>query len=157
MATQNQDTIPMQLIDPIETAINESIDSLIISLQQRRGHLLTLLRGTREEMKQNQAALREKEEQLVESRKMLLGLMTHNDLHTMQERMVADLEAKWAELQANSPSTQEVRLLCDTRDLEEHIYHLGEIVRLEVPPIHPMLHANNPLLLLEHMDHLLEG
>ena len=83
-------------------------------------------------------ALRQMEEQLVESQRVLEGLMTHNELRAMQERMVAEMEAKRAELQANVPPPQEVRFMCDTRDLEEHISRLGEIVRIDIPPIPPM-------------------
>ena len=128
----------MPLVDPVATAINESIDRLMFSLQQRRVHLLTLLRDTREEMRHHQVALRQMEEQLVESQRVLEGLMTHNELHAMQERIVAEMEAKRAELQANVPPPQEVRFVCDTRDLEEHISRLGEIVRIDIPPIPPM-------------------
>ena len=128
----------MPLVDPVATAINESIDRLIFSLQQRRVHLLTLLRDTREEMRHHQVALRQMEEQLVESQGVLEGLMTHNELRVTQVRIVAEMEAKRAELQANVPPPQEVRFVCDTRDLEEHISRLGEIVRIDIPPIPPM-------------------
>ena len=138
MATQFPEPIAVPLVDPVATAINQSIDRLILSLERRRVHLLTLLRDTREQMRDSQVALQQMEEQLVESRRMLEGLMIHNELHSMQERMVAELEAKRAQLQTNVPPPQEVRFLCDTRDLEAHIARLGEIVRLEIPPIPPM-------------------
>ena len=138
MATQFPEPIAVPLVDPIATAINQSIDRLILSLEQRRVHLLTLLRDTREQMRDSQVALQQMEEQLVESRRMLEGLMIHNELHSTQERMVAELEVKRAQLQTNVPPPQEVRFLCDTRDLEAHIARLGEIVRLEIPPNPPM-------------------
>ena len=144
MATQFPEPIPMPRVDPIATAINQSIDRLIHSLHQRRVHLLTLLRDTREEMRHHQVALRQMDEQLVDSRRILEGLMTHNELHAMQVRIVAEMEAKRAELQANAPPPQEVRFLCDTRDLEEHISHLGEIVRLDIPP-YPSYASNTRL------------
>ena len=49
------------------------------------------------------------EEELDKSRRMLEGIKTHNELHAMQERIVAEMGAKWAELQANAPPPQEVR------------------------------------------------
>ena len=137
MATQFPELIPVPLVDPVATAINQSIDRLVLFLEQRRVQLFTELRDTREEMGANRVARQQMEEQLVESRRMLEGLMTHNELRSMQERMVAEMEAKMAQLQANAPP-QEVRFLCDTRDLEEHIAHLGEIVRFDIPPIPPM-------------------
>ena len=134
MATQFPELIPVPLVGPVATAINQSIDRLILSLEQIRVHLLTLLRDTREQMRHSQVALQQMEEQLVESRRMLEGLMIHNELHSMQERIVAALDAKRAELQVNVPPPQEVRFLCDTRDLEGHIARLGEIDQLDVPP-----------------------
>ena len=44
----------------------------------------------------------------------------HNKLHSMQGRMVRDLEAKMAELQMATPPPQELKFLCDMQDLEEH-------------------------------------
>ena len=99
---------------------------------------MTELSDAREEMGANRVARQQMEQQIGETRAFLEGQMTHNELHSMQEKMVADLEAKMAQLQANAPPPQEVRFLCDTRDLEEHIAHLGEIVRLDIPPIPPM-------------------
>ena len=128
----------MPIVDPVATAINQSIDRLVLFLEQRRVQLLTELRETREEMGANRVARQQMEQQIAETRAFLEGQMTHNELHSMQEKMVADLETKMAQLQANAPPPQEVRFLCDTRDLEEHIAHLGEIVRLDVPPIPPM-------------------
>ena len=127
----------MPIVDPVATAINQSIDRLILILEQRRVQLLTELRDTRGEMGANRVARQQMEQQIAETRAFLEGQMTHNELHSMQEKMMADLEAKMAQLQANAPP-QEVRFLCDTRDLEEHIAHLGEIVRLDIPPIPPM-------------------
>ena len=69
---------------------------------------------------------------------MLEGIMTHNELHSMQERIVADLEAKMSQLQTNAPPPQEVRFLCDTRDLEEHVARLGDFALIDIPPIPPI-------------------
>ena len=108
MATQFPELIPVPLVGPVATAINQSIDRLILSLEQRRVHLLTLLRDTREQTKHSQVALQQMDEQLVESRRMLGGLMIHNELHSMQERIVKKLDVKRAELQANAPPPQNI-------------------------------------------------
>ena len=63
--------------------------------------------------------------------------MTHNLLHSFQAKIVTNLEAKMAEMQVAAPP-QVVSYLCDTRDLEERISRLGEIVQLETLPIPPM-------------------
>ena len=138
MATQLPQPIPMPRVDPIAKQINQSIDRLILFLEQRRAQLLTQLRDSREEMGANRLARQQMEQQVAEARAFLEGQLTHNMLHSIQERIVADLEAKLAELQVAPPPQEEVRFLCDTRDLEEHIVRLGEIVRLDIPPILPM-------------------
>ena len=125
----------MPIVDPVETAINESIDRLIAHLEQRRAQLLRELKGTREEMGANRVSRQQMEQQITETRRMLERLMTHKELQSMQEKIVANLEAKREQLQANAPPPQEVRFLCDTRDLEEHFARLGEIVRLYILPM----------------------
>ena len=125
----------MPIVGPVATAINQSIDSLIHFLEQRRAQLLRELRDTREEMGANQVARQQMKQQITETRAFLESQMTHNELQTMQERIVADSEAKMAQLQTNGPPLQEVRFLCDTRNLEKHIAFLGEIVRLDILPI----------------------
>ena len=74
--------------------INQSIDRLILSLEQRRVQLLTDLRDRWEEMRHNQVARQQMEEQLAETREYLERQIKHNKLHSMQGRMIRDLEAK---------------------------------------------------------------
>ena len=126
MATQFPEPIPVPLVDPVATQINQSIDRLILSLEQRRVQLLTDLRDRREEMRANQVASQQIELQIEETRGLLEGQLMHNKLHSMQERLVAELEATRAEIQANAPPPQDLKFLCDTRDLEGHISRLGD-------------------------------
>ena len=137
MATQFPEPIPVPLVDPVATQINQSIDRLILSLEQRRVQLLTDLRDKREEMRANQVASQQIELQIAETRTVLEGQLMHNKLHSMQERIVAELEATRAEIQANAPPPQDLKFLCNTRDLEGHISRLGEIVQLDIPPAVP--------------------
>ena len=85
----------MPIVDPVATAINQSIDRLILFLEQRRVQLLRELTDAREEKGANRVAPQQMEQQITETRRMLEGLMTHNELQSMQERIVADLEVKW--------------------------------------------------------------
>ncbi|KAI6661130.1 NHL repeat containing protein [Oopsacas minuta] len=116
MVTQFPETIgvahlpePLEDIDPIAIKINQSIDKLIFLLNQRRGHLLAMLRDRREEMRAELVARQEMEEELVQIRQFVEGQIKHNKLHTMQNRMVAETEAKLAELHLNAPLLQEPR------------------------------------------------
>ena len=137
MATQIPELIPVPIVDTVATQINKSIDRLILSLEQRRHQLLTDLRDRREEISANRVPRQQMEQQITETRAFLEGQMIHSLLHSFQEKIVADLEAKMAEMQAAAPP-QVVSYLCDTRDLEERISRLGEIVQLETLPIPPM-------------------
>ena len=137
MATQFPESISVPLVDPVATQINQSVDRLILSLEQRRVQLLTDLRDRREEMRANQVASQQIELQIEETRALLEGQLMHNKLHSMQERLVAELEATRAEIQGNAPPHQDLKFLCDTRDLEGHISRLGEIVQPDIPPAVP--------------------
>ncbi|KAI6654154.1 NHL repeat containing protein [Oopsacas minuta] len=132
MATQFPETICMPLLDPIEVEINQSIDRLISILNQRRVHLLTTLRNRREEIRANQLARKQTDQQLLEARTLLEGQITHNLLQSMQGRIGAEMEAKKAEIHANIPPPQELKFVCDTHDIEEFIACLGEITQHEI-------------------------
>ena len=138
MATKLSQPTPAPRVDPVAKQINQSIDRLVLFLEQRRVELLAELRNIRDEVRESRVAREQMEQQVTETRAVLEGQLIHNKLHSMQEKMLADLEAKLAELQVAPPPPQEMKFLCDTRELEEHIAHLGEIVRLEIPPIPPM-------------------
>ena len=135
MATQFPEQIPVPLVDPISIQINQSIDRLVLSLEQRRVQLLTELRDRREEVRANQVARQQMEEQIAETRALMEGQLIHNKLHSMQARIVAELEATRAEIQANAPPPQNLEFLCDTRDLEERISRLGEIAQIRIPTV----------------------
>ena len=113
--------------------IHRTIDRLIFSLQKRRVYLLTLLKEKRDELENNKLTRQITDEQLRNSRNLLEGEMTHNLLRSTQERMQVEMDLKMAKLHAIIPPEQELRLLCDTRGLEEHIACLGEIDQYEVP------------------------
>ena len=135
MATQFPEQIPVPLVDPISIQINQSIDRLVLSLEQRRVQLLTELRDRREEVRENQVARQQMEEQIAETRALMEGQIIHNKLHSMQARIVAELEATRAEIQANAPPPEDLEFLCDTRDLEERISRLGEIAQTDIPTV----------------------
>ena len=134
MATRYSTPTHARFVDPIAIEINRSIDKLIISLQQRRVHLLTVLKEKRQEFENNKLARQKTDEQLNNSRNLLECEMTHNLLRSTQERMVVVMQSKMAQLHAKIPPPQELRFVCDTRDLEEHISCLGDIGQYEVPP-----------------------
>ena len=137
MATQVNDPIPVPATDSIEIEINQAIDSLIFLLNQRRFQLLTSVRDRREGMRAVQAERQSIQQQLEETRAHLEGQMTHNQLHTIHTRIMAEMEAKQAQLQASLPPPQVLVFECDTSQLEYQISQLGVISQVVVPSIPP--------------------
>ncbi|KAI6658093.1 hypothetical protein LOD99_15806 [Oopsacas minuta] len=135
MATQFPEPIQVPIVDPLEQEINQSIDRMIFLLNQRRIHLLTTLRNKREETRANQVACQQMKQQLEETRALVEGKMTHNQLHSISDRLVAEMQTKLAELHLNTPPPHVLRFLCDTQDLERSINRLGEISQQEIHPI----------------------
>ena len=138
MATQFPESSLVSLVDPVELAINQSFDSLIKSLEERRTHLLSTLSQKRGEMRDDELAFQQVKQQLAKSRGLIEGELKHNLLHSMRERIVADMECKNAELQARLPPPQELAFVCDTKQLNELIYLLGQIVLVDIPTSPPV-------------------
>ena len=63
--------------------------------------------------------------------------MKHNLLHSVQEKILGELENKRTELRANVPIPQELKFIYHTKELEEQIDHLGEIVLFVIPSSPP--------------------
>ena len=121
--------------DSIALEINQLIDRLILSLEQRRIHLLNTLRKMCDEIIGNQCILQEVEEQLVEIHSTVEAKVKHNLLHTMQTRIIREMRAKQTQLRVALPPNQELRFVCGTLDIEEQISRLGEITQIEINPI----------------------
>ena len=104
-------------------------------------------------MRENQVARQQMAEQLAETKEYVERQTKHNKLHSMQGRMVRDLEAKMAELPIATQPPQELKFLCDMYDLEEHIARLGEVVRFEIPPI-PLMTALPDYVEFQEFDYV---
>ena len=124
MATQYSESFSS---DSIVLEINQSIDRLILSLEQRRLQLLNTLRKMCDTIIGSQVA----EEQLVEIRTTLETKVKHNLLYSMQTRLINEIKAKRATL----PTQQKLRFDCDTLNLEKQIARLGDITQFCVTPI----------------------
>ncbi|KAI6654188.1 hypothetical protein LOD99_3032 [Oopsacas minuta] len=124
--------IATQVVDPIETHINHTIDGLIGLLNVRRVQLLELVRNTREEKRAAEIAQREMIDQLNEAQAQLQGILRENPLQSMRERIVQEMEDKMRDLRNNIPVETQLKCHCDIRDLEMSISRLGEIVQVPV-------------------------
>ncbi|KAI6646797.1 hypothetical protein LOD99_9196 [Oopsacas minuta] len=124
--------IAPQVVDPIETHINYTIDGLIGLLNVRRVQLLEKVRNIREEKRASEITRQQMIDQLIEAQVHLQEDIRENPLQSMHERIVREMEDKLRDLQNNIPVETRLKWKCDTRDLETSISRLGEIVLVPV-------------------------
>ncbi|KAI6658598.1 E3 ubiquitin-protein ligase TRIM71-like [Oopsacas minuta] len=122
-------TIAPQVVDPIETHINYTIDGLIGLLNVRRAQLLKQVHNMREDEKAAEIARKEMTTQLTEAQAYLQGHLKENPLQFMQERITKEMEDKLRELRINNPVESVLKWQCDTCELETCISRLGDIVQ----------------------------
>ncbi|KAI6653184.1 hypothetical protein LOD99_3710 [Oopsacas minuta] len=124
--------IAPQVVDPIETHINYTIDGLIGLLNVRRVQLLELVRNTREEKRAAGIARDQMIAQLTEAQAHLQEDLRENPLQSMQKRIVQEMNDKLRDLRNNIPVVTQLKWQCDTRDLETSISRMGEIVQVPI-------------------------
>ena len=130
---------PPQVVDPVESDINDTIDRLIRLLNVRRSELLDLVgekRGAeilREEMIKQLTAVQEQ---------FHLDLR-QNILQPLKNIMIRKMECVKRETILNTPVESRSELKCDTRDLERSISRLGKIVEVPVNvPLYTTCHTS---------------
>ncbi|KAI6658539.1 NHL repeat containing protein [Oopsacas minuta] len=120
---------PSQVVDPIETHINYTIDGLIELLNVRRAQLLGQVHNMREDERAAEIALQGMTTQLTEAQAYLQGHLKENPLQSMQERITKEMEDKLRDLRNNIPVESVLKWQCDTRELEICISRLGDIMQ----------------------------
>ena len=124
---QRHPTAP-QVVDPVESDINDTINRLIMLLNMRRAELLDLVRE-----KRAAEILREEIiKQLTAVQEQFHLDLRQNILQPLKNVMIRKLECVKRETILNTPVESRSELKCDTRDLEMSISHLGEIVEVPV-------------------------
>ncbi|KAI6656299.1 hypothetical protein LOD99_1122 [Oopsacas minuta] len=111
-----------QIVDPIETHINYTIDGLIGLLNVRRVQLLELVRYIREDKRAAEIARDQMIAQLTEAQAHLQEDLRENPLQSMQDKL--------RDLQNNIPVETQLKWKCVARDLETSISRLGDIVQV---------------------------
>ena len=122
------------ITDNIEEEINEMIDKLIFTLNERRKYLLEYLKVKREKLRANNRD-EEVEETLLETREKLVAQKFPNKLQSLHKRMLIEVDNKISEY---LQPAQEIKFNGDTRDLETQIAILGEITLHELPILPPV-------------------
>ena len=134
--------VPLPLpIDPIEARINEKFNQLIDCLNRRRVQLIAEYRKRQAEKRAETTGRIQTLRQLTDTRTLLQTQMKENLLHSMRDRIVEDIETKMRQLEVVEREV-ELTFECDTRQLEETISVLGQLVEREIIPI-----PNYPALL----------
>ena len=128
-------------MDPIEARINEKFNQLIDCLNRRRVQLIAEHRERQAEKCAETTGRIHTLRQLTETKTHLQTQMKENLLHSMRVRMVEDIETEMRQLDVVEREV-ELTFECDTRQLEETISVLGQLVEREIIPI-----PNYPALL----------
>ena len=123
---QRYPTAP-QVVDPVESDINDTIDRLIRLLNVRRTELLELVR----EKRAAESLRNEIIKQLTETQEKFHRDLRQDILQPLKDKMILKLECTKRETILNTPIESRCELKCDTSELERCISRLGEIV--EVP------------------------
>ena len=125
---------PIHPVDPVELAINQLFDRLIMCLQERRDTLLAIYRDTRAQISARHTARATKEQELIGLKTETEARLQMNELRHVQTRILAEIEQKLAEVRLPQPETHVVfRGNCGR--LEQLIEGVGEVVEEDVPTV----------------------
>ena len=134
-----RDEAPL-VIHPTETSIHEHFNNIVYRVNQRREEMITAFRDRMEERRAATTTRLNTIQQLIDSKADLESRMKENLLHSIRERMLEDIDTRMAQLQAVEKET-EVVFECDTRQLEQTISVLGQLIQRKIvsTPDYPAL------------------
>ena len=145
-----RDEAPL-VIHPTEASIHEHFNNIIYRVNQRREEMITAFRDRMEERRAATTTRLNTIQQLIDSKADLQSRMKENLLHSMREKMLEDIDPKMAQLQVVEKET-EVVFECDTRQLEQTISVLGQLIQREI-----ISTPDYPALLLPSVSVVKEG
>ena len=134
-----RDEAPL-VIHPTEASIHEHFNKIIYRLNQRREEVIAEFRERLEERRAATTSRLNTVQQLIDSKADLQSRMKENLLHSMREKMLEDIDTRMTQLQVVEKET-EVVFECDTRQLEQTISVLGQLIEREIisTPDYPAL------------------
>ena len=133
-----RDEAPL-VIHPTEASIHEHFNKIIYRLNQRREEVITEFRERLEERRAATTTRLNTVQQLIDSKADLQIRMKENLLHSMREKMLEDIDTRITQLQVVEKET-EVVFECDTRQLEQTISVLGQLIERDIStPDYPAL------------------
>ena len=125
-----RDEAPL-VIHPTEASIHEHFNKIIYRLNQRREEVIAEFRERLEERRATKTTRLNTVQQLIDSKADLQTRMKENLLHSMREKMLEDIDTRMTQLQVVENET-EVVFECDTRQLEQTISVLGQLIEREI-------------------------
>ena len=134
-----RDEAPL-VIHPTEASIHEHFNKIIYRLNQRREEVIAEFKERLEERRAATTTRLNTVQQLIDSKADLQIRMKENLLHSMREKMLEDIDTRITQLQVVEKET-EVVFECDTRQLEQPISVLGQLIEREIisTPDYPAL------------------
>ena len=134
-----RDEAPL-VIHPTEARIHVHFNKIIYRLNQRREEVITEFRERLEERRAATTTRLNTVQQLIDSKADLQSRMKENLLHSIREKMLEDIDTRMTQLQVVEKET-EVVFECDTRQLEQTISVLGQLIEREIisTPDYPAL------------------
>ena len=125
-----RDEAPL-VIHPTEASIHELFNNIIYRLNQRREEVITEFREMMEERRAATTTRINMIHQLIDSKTDLQSHMKENLLHSMWEKMIEEIDSKMKQLEVVEKGT-EVVFECNTRQLEQTVSVLGQLVEREI-------------------------
>ena len=134
-----RDEAPL-VIHPTEASIHEHFNKIIYRMNQRREEVIAEFRERLEERRAATTTRLNTVQQLIDTKADLQTRMKENLLHSMREKMLEDIDTRMTQLQVVEKET-EVVFECDTRQLEQTISVLGQLIEREIisTPDYPAL------------------
>ena len=127
------------VIHPTEVSIHEHFNKIIYRLNQRREEVIAEFRERLEERRAATTTRLNTVQQLINSKADLQTRMKENLLYSMREKILEDINTRMTQLQVVEKET-EVVFECDTRQLEQTISVLGQLIERDIStPDYPAL------------------
>ena len=133
-----RDEAPL-VIHPTEASIHEYFNKIIYRLNQRREEVIAEFRERLEERRAATTTRLNTVQQLIDTKTEVQTRMKENLLHSLQEKMLEDIGTRMTQLQVVEKEN-EVVFECDTRQLEQTISVLGQLIERDIStPDYPAL------------------
>ena len=131
-------------VDPVEITINQLFNKIIFCVNQRRVTVLTMYQDMKRDIISRPLVLARQEEELTGLRADIEERLQLNVHRELQEKVLAEIELKLAEVRTPRPDKRAV-FRSQSVTVEQLITELGEVLEEEVPLV-PNYQAMRPVV-----------